>query len=366
MVDWNKIPTQKIQAIVDRSGDAATVAWAHEGQGNLAALADPMLGIAAAAALGNVAILQKVVAPKELKKAAGAALHRLRSAGVKVAAPAAAAHFVMAADTSFLPSRAFIGVPDRMGDIELILSVTDAEGSCMLGMLVGGEDGISDIRHSHVSRNELRETWKQLEKNQLAEIPFTTGLNLADQLLSPRNDGNWRHFLEYVSAGTLASARLLDPLAKLPAEVEEDPEKIGKDWALPVRMWDATLLKKAVAQQKTGLLEASFGAISSEQGKEDEQYNAVIRSICEQMLEPKKLPLWKQYIEMVELAFRLNGRVGSADRAAGYLRAVEAGQPLITLPPVVNSVKVALYQEALALLQSDYGGSADGIYNEEE
>ncbi|HNC96626.1 MAG TPA: hypothetical protein PKW90_10910, partial [Myxococcota bacterium] len=74
MAEWSKVPTEKIQAIVDGSGDAATVAWAQRGEGSLAALSDPMLAIAAAVALGNVAALQAVNSPKDLKKAAGMAL----------------------------------------------------------------------------------------------------------------------------------------------------------------------------------------------------------------------------------------------------------------------------------------------------
>ena len=70
-----------LAAILDRSGDPATVAWAHEGKGALAALPDPQLAIAAAGALGNVAALQSVNAPKDLRKAASAALHKLKSRG---------------------------------------------------------------------------------------------------------------------------------------------------------------------------------------------------------------------------------------------------------------------------------------------
>ena len=78
-----------VAALLDRSGDPASVAWVHDGVGELAALPDPDAALAAAVEVGNTAALQAVAAPKALKKAAAAALHKLRSRGVKVEAAVA-------------------------------------------------------------------------------------------------------------------------------------------------------------------------------------------------------------------------------------------------------------------------------------
>ncbi|MBM4368385.1 MAG: hypothetical protein FJ102_19380, partial [Deltaproteobacteria bacterium] len=60
----------QLASILDRTGHAATVAWAHDGEGNLAALPDADLAVDAAVALGNAAALQAVQAPKNLRKLA--------------------------------------------------------------------------------------------------------------------------------------------------------------------------------------------------------------------------------------------------------------------------------------------------------
>ena len=82
-----------LAAVVDRSGDPAMVAWAHDGVGELAGLANVDVAVAAAVALRNVAALQAAAerGPKVTRKAAAAGLHRLRSAGVSIpSAPAEA------------------------------------------------------------------------------------------------------------------------------------------------------------------------------------------------------------------------------------------------------------------------------------
>src|SRR5687768_5615412 len=101
------------KSILDRTGDAATVAWAHEGTGDLAKLPDPHLAIAAAAALGNAKALQSVTTgPKELRKAASAALHRLRSRGVKVETRVESRTAGLGRESVDIPSRAFLSLPD--------------------------------------------------------------------------------------------------------------------------------------------------------------------------------------------------------------------------------------------------------------
>src|SRR5262245_17410281 len=96
-----------VRAILDRTGDEATVAWAHDGTGDVSKLPDPLLAIAAAAALGNVKALQSVQGPKELRKAAAAALHKLRSTGVKVEEKVAPRAVGLGKEVIDIPARAF-------------------------------------------------------------------------------------------------------------------------------------------------------------------------------------------------------------------------------------------------------------------
>jgi hypothetical protein len=252
----------RLVSILDRTGDPATVAFAHDGTGDVTALADPALGIAAAEALGNAGVLQAVTGPKPLRKAAALALHRMRSRGVRVDVPPVAKAFSLGTERVELPARAFVSLPDPEGEIELVLTVSDEEGNCALGLVVGGTDGVREARHGHLGRGELREMWRSLESDTShAEVPFTTGLHFADRFLRDRHNHNWTHFLEHVSPATLQSARLLDPLRGAPparTDVEPTP------WLLPTGMLDNALHEHAgelladVAEDELGRLRAAL------------------------------------------------------------------------------------------------------------
>ena len=159
-----------VLAIVNRSADVASVAWAHEGVGALASLPNPQAAIAAAAELGNVRALQSVQAPKDLRKAAAAALHKLKSKGMKVEEAPPPRAFTLTKEIVDLPSRAFFGLPDLEGDMELLLTTSDASGNCALGIILGA-GRVKEVRHAHLGRGELREVWKQAEgRGDLAEM----------------------------------------------------------------------------------------------------------------------------------------------------------------------------------------------------
>jgi hypothetical protein len=200
----------RIASIVDRSGDPSTVAWAHEGAGSLAALADPELAILAAEALGNINALQSVQQPKALRKSAAAALHRLKSRGVRVESARAPASFTLASEVVDIPPRAFLSVPNARGNHHLVLTATDREGSCIMDLILGG--GKVQDEHGHASRSQLREFWKELENDPTTrEIPFAAGLHMGDRAASGRRLHGWDHLLEKVSPATLSAARALDP-----------------------------------------------------------------------------------------------------------------------------------------------------------
>lgn len=213
----------RLASILDRTGDAATVAWAHDGQGDVASLADPELAIAAAAELGNVAALQAVSAPKALKKSAAAALHKLKSRGVKVAAAPPPVAFTLGRDVLDVQPRAFLGAPNALGNCHLLLTSTDRESSCIMELIFGG-DHLQDS-HGHASRGELRKFWREIEADvSVTEIPFLAGLHLGDRLVQGRRIHGWDHFLGKVAPALLAQARLADPLAHARPETGAEAE----------------------------------------------------------------------------------------------------------------------------------------------
>lgn len=352
MADWNKIPSEIVQVIVAGDGDPATVAWAHRGEGRLADLAEPQLGIAAAVALGNVAALSSVNAPKDLKKAAAAALHRLRASGVKVEAPKPAA-FQLQRDHSTPPSRAFIATPGPEGEVELLLTASDENESCALGLILGA--GVEEVRHAHLSRGDLRNTWRQAESNGLLELPFASGLHYADRYLAGHRSGDFAHFLSHVPAGALAAARALDPLAAPIQAVEENAENAGQQWVLPRKLWDASLLNRAVAD----MFRLMDGG--------EQLYDKVVVSVCE-TLDKGDRSAWLAWFDLMATTFRLYGRNVSADKALEYKQAIQDGAPSSSIPAVVNSVKLGLMHEALSQIQGQRqeDGMFDGMDEEDD
>lgn len=340
MSDWSKIPAASLQPVLDRSGDPATVAWAHEGKGRLSDLADPTLGIAAAVALGNAAALQSVTAPKDLKKAAAAALHRLRSSGIKVEAPRPQASFQLSAEAGAPPPRAFVALPDGSGEVEFVLTVSDAAESCAVGLRAVSPALITDSGHSHLSRTELRNTWAEVQKNGLIEIPFSAGLHWADRLIGSTHA--FKHFLEHVPAATIAAARANPPRPL--AAVAEDPERIGKDWALSNRLWDLTALEPTV--------HAIFSAPAEEGVDPNARYEAAVDQLAAGMIRDDNRANVVASLRFLAEIYALLGHDLSADQLNAWALGVESGGSLEGAPPIRQSAALALARESQAQMQA--------------
>lgn len=205
----------EVTAIVNRSGAPSVVAWAHEGKGELAGLPNTEVAVAAAVALRNVAALQAAAdsGPKAVRKVAAAGLHKLRSAGVAVPAPVVEPRaFTLEKEHLDVILRGFVGVPDDNGDLEVMLAVANEQGSAVMGVVLGGRSGTRDTQISFVDRAGVREVLKATVRYRRAEVPFAAALHYAERFGQGHVD--WRHFVNLVPEGLLASARLLDPVGR--------------------------------------------------------------------------------------------------------------------------------------------------------
>jgi hypothetical protein len=337
-----------VTAIVDRTGDPATVAWAHEGVGNVAALPDPHLAIAAATALGNVKALQSVTAPKDLKKAAAAGLHKLRSRGVTIVEPVAPRAFTLGKQEDFLPARAFLSLPDMDGDMELMLTVSDAEGNCALGVILGAGE-VKETRHAHMGRGELRDVWKQAEsRKDLAELPFVAGLHYADAALANANKHDWKHFLEHVSIATLASARVLDPLLRAPAGIDEGEDPSSR-WLAPVRALHEPTLLAGIDQVQA--LVGEHGMAGGDDAALDAKLEAIYTSTADTALDLGNRAALVNAAELasVALTFHRRPRAAAIVRAQG--EAAAAGAPGSSIEGVAMTTRLVLLSRAQNALQ---------------
>lgn len=333
--------TTALSAILDRSGDEATVAWAHEGKGDVAKLPDPTLAIVAAEKLGNVAALQGVTGPKELRKAASAALHRIRSRGVKVQEKVQPRAVGLGRETVDLASRGFLSLPDPEGDIELLLTASDEEGNCVLGLLLGPDGKVRESNHAHLGRGELRDLWKKAEgRRDIAEIPFTTALHYADLWLGAAHH-DMKHFAEHVAPATLASARLMDPLARAPTGADEDDVDLG-EWNAPIGLLDEAALMKGVEE----LVEVLGSPIETTTDQRHERVDHVVLRTADDAVTGKNRPLLAHAAELASVAYRFHRRARAAERLDQVARDLLEGKPGRDIGAVAQTVRMLLVIEA--------------------
>ncbi len=342
-----------LASIVDRTADPASVAWAHAGQGDLAALPDPLAAIAAAAKLGNSAALQGVSAPKELRKAAGAALHKLKSQGVKILAAAPPRAFSLGKEDIDLRSRAFVSNPDREGELELLLTTSDATGNCALAVILGPR-GVRETRHGHLSRGEVRGMWRDAEaRPELTELPYVAALHYADAAFAgpapAGHDGqastaaqDWRHFLGHVPMATLTSARILDPLAMAPAGMEE--EETGNLWMAPISLLSEAALRDGLIAIVTAV--AEHADASGDAAALDAHLEALYANVSDAALAGGDRAALTDAAELSAAVFAFRGRPLQAAQVRAQGEEITAGAPGSAINGVALGVRLFLLTQA--------------------
>lgn len=333
-----------VHAIVQRTADPASVAWAHEGAGSLATLPDPLAAIEAAGLVGNLAALQAVNAPKDLRKAAALALHKARSRGVMVPAPTTRpVVFSLGREAVDVPSRAFLSLPDMDGDVELLLTCTDGEGTCALGVILGGTGGLREARHAHLTRGQLRDTWKTAERrSDLAELPFAAGLAIALGTPELVRDHAWTHFLEHVPADVLAAARTMDlDAARVAVPARESDDGASADgWLAPVSLLDPGALDAAVARY----------AGAAAEGEAPPSLDTVVDEVAAGLLDADRRARLADAARRAAGTWRWHGRPVAAARLEAL--ADSAGTaPVGALKPFSQALAIALARSAMSAAQ---------------
>ncbi|MDP2307511.1 MAG: hypothetical protein Q8P18_15900 [Pseudomonadota bacterium] len=327
------------------AADPATIAWAHEGKGDLSALPDPHLAIAAAAALGNSRALLSVTGPKELKKAAAAALHKLKSRGVKIEEAPAPRAFVLGKGEEPLPARAFLSLPDMTGDMELLLTTSDAGGNCALGVILSAGRA-KQTQHGHLARAELRDVWKQATaRGDLVEIPYIVGLHYAERFLATgEHKHDWTHFLEHVPSALLQSARVLDPLANPPAAVDEG-EDPNPRWMAPLGVLDNAALNHGINQMPVVVASAEDDAAR------DAGLAALYTETADNALEAGDRAALARSADLTAVALTFHGRPLGAAIVRAQGEAALAGAPGSAIEGVAMSVRLLLITQTQQRIQ---------------
>lgn len=206
------------------------VAWLR-GEGALSALSKDtaLAAVEAAVRLGLGDLLARAKADagdKEVRKAAGAGVHRLKAAGQAVAEPVAAQTWSIPVEEAVvLPPMARLGVPDMEGYFPFVAMATGASETVLFFGAAGAGQGALEVEHTHVSRSGRRRVLEDARRDEnLIEVPFHAALHLLEKAFEAGGNypRGWDHLLENLDAGLVSTARLVDPLARLGQEIDED------------------------------------------------------------------------------------------------------------------------------------------------
>lgn len=339
----------RVAELVARNGDAATVAWLHDGVGALAALPDIELAVAAAVAMKNAARLAAAVeqGDRAARKAAAAGLHRLRSAGVAVpAAPVQPRAFTLDREELDTLLRAFVGVPDDNGDLEVLLTVSTEAGSAAMGIVLGGRSGVRDVKITSLARSAVREVWKSAERYRRAEAPFPAALHYAERFGSEHPE--WRHFLKLLPAGTLEAARAQDPLAtRLPGQPSE-PDTLAR-WMPNPDLLDEAPLNAALPKVMAIVASSAYADDAARRADMD----VVMLDAADAALSDAARAALVAHLELVLAMLWLSGWDRHHAMFAGILAEVRSGAPGRAIPSVEACVKLFLAESVMQAMQGN-------------
>lgn len=164
---------------------------------------------------------------KVVRKAARAAAHKLRSAGLEVAEARTATVWSLGKELRELPApMALLGLPEDDGYVPYLLASFGEEEACVSAGMAGPGQGFRDAEHGHPSRSQARRILEDAaHSHRMFALPFHEAIHLLERAFDAagnRRPGGWAHLLSHVDASALQAARILDPLRALPTVLDED------------------------------------------------------------------------------------------------------------------------------------------------
>ncbi|MFT4978363.1 MAG: hypothetical protein ACI8S6_004273 [Myxococcota bacterium] len=225
-----KFDAATVDAII--AGDHPASAWLS-GTGSLDAFSpDVALSAIEAArrqeASARLQAVKQSTTNKMLRKAAGAALHRLKAAGVTVEEASSGQTWTPrgAALDAPPPPAALLGMPDPNGYFPYILVAYGREEACASAGLAGAGQSYVDADHAHLSRSAAREVlFNSRDQQALHPVPFHVALHFLQRAFEEGGKGEphgFGHLLESVPEDLQTSAKLIDPLEGQESELDTD------------------------------------------------------------------------------------------------------------------------------------------------
>jgi hypothetical protein len=325
-----------VALLLDEGAVGPAAAWLRRGEGSIHTLSTET-ALAVVEAARQLGLTERLLAAqaaddKAVRKAAGAALHKLKSAGVAVGAARAPKVAGLAAEAiEVQPPRALLGLPGGNGYFPFVLmSFSGTEAIVCMG-IAGAAQGYLEENHAHLPRAEARNFLYTLRSQKgLVEVPFALGLSVVERALqaSGRKLPGWGHLVENIDPFALQMARLKAMSARAAG--------VGADEAV-IRSAE---LSRGIGPITPMLDEADVqGALSAVldlQGEGEERLDRVEGLVAEAIDRVFGVPLaretWVLALDVAAELYDLEELPDQARLARGLAGALAAGQPASTIP----------------------------------
>ena len=352
------------------AGDHPASAWLS-GQGDINALSREVAisAIEAARQQQAGALLDAArsgAKDKAVRKAAGAALHRLKSAGVTVArAPSQATAWSPRADLDAPPPpAALIGLPDPNGYFPFILVSYSRGDACASVGLAGAGRGHIDAEHGHLSRSDARTMLSSNQAEQgLRAVPFHVALHFIQRAFEEAGVGQphgFDHLLESVPEGVKNSARLIDPLEGQEAEIDSDALHAAEPLLDPANGLYLALPEEDAYSAITAIGEAMNSPLELDEESRSRRAEAAIDEAADSYLTELSRRTWALALDVASfIAFR-EGDEDMRRTARANALALRAGTAGRDVPFVRGWVHAQLYSMVQMFIASQGGATGAG------
>ncbi len=345
------------------AGEHPASGWLQSGEGlDELSLIDALSAIEAARrseAGERLAAARRTASSKRIRKAAGAALHRLKSSGVKVAATTSRQWVPRAGLDDVPPPRALLGLPDPSGGFPFVCIAFSREDGCACAGLASAGQGHSDADHAHVTRSTARGILDGARRDQhLLDVPFHVALHFVQSAFAQGGRGHphgWDHMIASVPEGVLTSARLLDPLAGQPAVLSEDALHDIEPLLDPRGGVFLSLSEPLMHQSFTKVMAALTSAIELDDEARRQRIQSIIDETADDLLDATSRRTWTLAMDVTTYLAGLqdNEPLQTAARhTALALRADRAGRDI---PFITHWVNIQLQSAVEMFTQMNQG-----------
>ena len=352
-----------VLSLVEGPGSDALSRWLHAGEGTIAAFTDAQAAslIEAATRLkrpDRVAAAQAEAGNKAVRKAAAAAAHKLRSAGVELPTVTAQATWSLGQETVELPPPVtLIGMPDPHAWLPFVVVSFSRSETVAFAGLAGAAFGHRDTHHSHLPRSEARKLIHDARRgHELHELPPHVALHLLGRAFSEggATPHEWEHFSDLVGAGVMTSAQVLDPFRSRPQEIDAD---VLADVA-PLLDDRQQLVVGLSEEQGSRAVAEIMGALQSKLEVDDDsrkrRLKRVLDEVADEALDERSRKAWAFALDVVALVAADRGEEAVSNAAWHTSLALKEGRAGRDIPFIRANVErqlatiTEIYTKALA------------------